>query len=59
MKIPCSVVIIARNEAGHIGRAVASAAAFADIVVIDALSTDSTAAVAEAGGARVVRLDEF
>jgi glycosyltransferase involved in cell wall biosynthesis len=54
MKIPCSVVIIARNEAGHIGRAVTSAAAFDDIVVVDAQSTDSTVAVAEAAGARVV-----
>ncbi|RZA09114.1 MAG: glycosyltransferase family 2 protein [Proteobacteria bacterium] len=54
-KIPCSVVLIARNEAGHIARAVASAAEFAETVVVDGGSTDNTVAIAEAAGARVVK----
>ncbi|RZA04267.1 MAG: glycosyltransferase family 2 protein [Proteobacteria bacterium] len=53
-KIPCSVVMIARNEAIHIARAVESAKDFADIVVVDGGSSDATVGIAEAAGARVV-----
>lgn len=54
MKLPVSVVMIARNEAAHIERAVRSAAFADDIVIVDAKSTDRTAELARAGGARVV-----
>lgn len=49
-----SVVMIARNEAGQIARAIESARFAADIVVIDACSTDGTAEIARGLGARVV-----
>jgi glycosyltransferase involved in cell wall biosynthesis len=53
-----SVVIPACNEAGAIGdvvRALAEAAAWREILVIDDGSADDTAARAEAAGARVLR----
>lgn len=51
-----TVVIIAYNEEIHIGRAIASVRAFArDVLVVDSYSTDSTRALAEAGGARVLQ----
>ena len=55
VKIPVSVVIIARNEETQIARAVSSAAFASEVVVVDAHSTDRTAAVAEGLGARVVK----
>lgn len=54
MKLPLSALIIARNEEAHIERAVRSAAFAEEIVVIDANSTDGTAELARAAGARVV-----
>ncbi len=53
-KLPLSVVIIARNEAGLIGRAVASAGFAQEVLVVDAKSIDRTAEVARSLGARVV-----
>jgi glycosyltransferase involved in cell wall biosynthesis len=54
-KLPLSVTLIARNEEAHIGRAVRSVATFAgEVVVIDAESSDRTAEVAAAAGAKVV-----
>lgn len=53
-KLPLSVVLISRNEEAHIGRAIASVPFAAEVVVVDALSTDRTVAVAEAAGAKVV-----
>lgn len=59
--LPVSVIIPARNEASNLGRLLASLQAQTDppaeIIVVDAGSTDSTAALAEAQGARVVRVD--
>ena len=53
-QLPLSGVVIAKNEAGRIGRCVASLAAVCDEVwVLDSDSTDATAAEAEAAGARV------
>ncbi len=49
-----SGVVIAKNEAGRIGRCVASLASLcADVVVLDSGSTDTTVAEAEAAGATV------
>lgn len=51
-----SVAIIARDEAQHIGKALASVAHVADemLVLLDARTTDATAEIAHAHGARVV-----
>jgi glycosyltransferase involved in cell wall biosynthesis len=50
-----SVVVIARDEADRIGRCLRSAPRGAEkVVVVDASTTDATAAVAEREGARVV-----
>lgn len=51
-----SVAIVARDEARHIGDALASVAGIADevLLVLDARSTDATAAIAASHGARVV-----
>jgi glycosyltransferase involved in cell wall biosynthesis len=56
-----SIVIPAKNESGAIGNAVAGARHLypdAEIIVVDDGSTDNTAGVAEAAGARVVRHPE-
>jgi glucosyl-3-phosphoglycerate synthase len=56
-----SVVIPALNEAKTIGRVIAQCASrpvVDQIVVVDNASTDETAAIAEAGGAEVVRCPE-
>lgn len=54
-KLPLSVLIIARNEEGLIGRAVSSASFAEEIVVVDAFSTDRTVERAREAGARVVQ----
>jgi (heptosyl)LPS beta-1,4-glucosyltransferase len=55
-RLPVSGVVIAMNEADRIGRCVASLAALcAEVVVLDSGSTDATAAIATAAGARVVQ----
>jgi glycosyltransferase involved in cell wall biosynthesis len=53
--LPVSVAIIAKNEARHIGAAIASVQPHvAEVVVlVDAATSDDTAAVAQATGARV------
>lgn len=51
---PLSGVVIAKNEADRIGRCVASLAALCrDVLVLDSGSTDATAEIARAAGARV------
>lgn len=54
-KLPLSVVMIARNEASMIARAVESARFAAEVVVVDAESTDDTAKIAEKFGAKVIK----
>lgn len=57
MSDPVSAIVPARNEAQTIGRVVAQVrdmAGIAEVVVIDNVSSDATASVAEAAGARVV-----
>jgi glycosyltransferase involved in cell wall biosynthesis len=59
MSRPCrlSVVIVAKNEAHNITECVASARFADEVLVLDSGSTDGTAALAEAAGARVVSTD--
>jgi glycosyltransferase involved in cell wall biosynthesis len=55
-RLKITALIIARNEAGLITRAIRSCANYVDeVVVVDAFSTDSTVALAQAAGARVVQ----
>jgi len=51
--IPASVVILTKNEELHVSRAVSSASAFDEVVVVDSASTDQTRELATAAGARV------
>lgn len=50
---PLSIVILTLNEAARLPACLASVAACDDVVVIDSGSTDQTAAIARAAGARV------
>jgi glycosyltransferase involved in cell wall biosynthesis len=54
-KVPLSVVVPVRNEAHNLPRCLASVRWASEIWVVDSQSTDGTAAVAEAHGARVVQ----
>lgn len=55
MKVPLSVVIIAKNEDRRIGRALDSVVSWADeVIVVDDESTDQTVSVARLKGARVL-----
>ena len=52
-KIPLSVVILAKNEAGRIRECIASVRDMAkEILVVDDESTDETVRIAESLGAR-------
>ena len=55
MSFPLSVVILARNEALNIERCVKAVQWCDDVIVVDDCSTDQTAALAIACGARVVQ----
>lgn len=52
-----SALIIARNEAGNIERAVKSLEGMAEVIVIDSGSSDGTAEIAGRSGARVYSTD--
>jgi glycosyltransferase involved in cell wall biosynthesis len=52
-----TVVIVAKNEARNIAECIASAAFADEVVVLDSGSSDHTAALAAAAGARVVQTD--
>lgn len=58
---PLSVVVLARNEAGNIGRCLESVAWCDERVVVDDASTDDTPRLARAAGARIVerKFDTF
>ncbi len=53
--VPVCILVPAKNEAGNLPRCLASVRWAAEIWVVDSQSTDGTAAVAEAHGARVVQ----
>ncbi|MEO7115649.1 MAG: glycosyltransferase family 2 protein [Caldimonas sp.] len=55
--VSLAVVIVAKNEAARIADCVASAAFATEVLVLDSGSTDGTAEIAAAGGARVVVTD--
>ena len=48
-----AVVIVAKNQAARIGESIASGAFADEVLVLDSGSTDRTAAIAAAAGARV------
>ena len=54
-KVPLSVVILTKNEAGRIHDCIASVAWADDILIVDDESSDDTVRIAESLGARVVR----
>ncbi|MGA2691899.1 MAG: glycosyltransferase family 2 protein [Opitutaceae bacterium] len=54
---PVSVFILSRNEEKKIGPALESVAWAAEVVLIDSFSTDRTAEIAAAHGARVVQIE--
>lgn len=53
-KIPCTVGLLAYNSEAHLARALESVKEFEEIIVADGGSTDSTRAIAESYGARVI-----
>lgn len=52
-----TVVIVAKNEARNIAECVASASFADEVLVLDSRSTDTTVALAEQAGARVIQTD--
>ncbi len=55
MPVPVSIFIPAKNEAANLPRCLASVRWAAEVFVVDSQSTDGTAAIAEAHGARVMQ----
>ncbi|HWA86222.1 MAG TPA: glycosyltransferase family 2 protein [Opitutus sp.] len=55
MKVPVSVLIPARNEAANLPRCLAALPWADEIWLVDSQSTDGSAAIAEAAGARVAQ----
>ncbi len=53
MKLNCSVIVITKNEAHNIGECLSSVSFCDDLIVVDAESTDGTAAIATDHSARV------
>lgn len=53
-KLPVCVVVPVRNEAANLPRCLGALQRFAEVVVIDSNSTDSSAEIARSHGARVV-----
>ncbi len=54
MKIPATIGMLTYNSEKNLARAIASVADFAEIIVSDGGSTDSTLSIARAHGARVI-----
>lgn len=58
-KLPITVVVLTKNEADVVARAIGSAVGdFAEVIVLDSVSDDNTVAVARAAGATVYQ-NEF
>jgi len=55
MGIPCSVIVMTKNEERNIRKCLRSVASFAEVFVVDSSSTDGTCKVAEEMGAIVVQ----
>ena len=53
--VPVSVIVPVKNEAANLRRCLASVSWADEIWVVDSQSTDSTIAIAEAAGAKVVQ----
>jgi glycosyltransferase involved in cell wall biosynthesis len=56
-QLPFTLLVIARNEAGHIAQCLDSVPIAAEKIVVDSGSTDGTQQIAAAHGARVVHQD--
>ncbi len=56
-KVPLSVVVPVKNEAGSLARCLQSVSWAAEIFVVDSHSSDRTAEIAESFGARVYQFD--
>jgi len=54
-RLPLSVIIIAKNEADRIGKALDSVQFAEDKLVVDSFSTDNTVEIAKSKGARVIQ----
>jgi glycosyltransferase involved in cell wall biosynthesis len=54
-RVPLSVLVPVKNEAGNLRECLASVSFAGEIVVVDSASIDGTQAIAEAAGARVVQ----
>jgi len=54
MKIPCSAIVMTKNEELNIGKCLTSLDQFAEVFVVDSHSTDRTCEIAERMGARVI-----
>ena len=57
MKVPVSILIPVKNEEGNLPRCLASVSWADEVWVVDSQSTDRTAAIAAAHGARVVQFE--
>jgi glycosyltransferase involved in cell wall biosynthesis len=55
MSIPCSVIVMTKNEERNIRKCLKSVTAFSEVFVVDSSSTDSTCKIAEEMGATVVQ----
>jgi glycosyltransferase involved in cell wall biosynthesis len=55
MKVPCSIIVPIKNEAGNLPRCLASVRWADEIWVVDSNSTDGSQAIAETAGAKVVQ----
>jgi glycosyltransferase involved in cell wall biosynthesis len=57
MSIPCSVIVLTKNEEQNIRKCLNSVAAFDQVFVVDSSSTDKTCEIAQELGASVVQFN--
>lgn len=55
--LEATIVILTKNEARHVARAVESAGKFAQVLVVDSHSTDRTIEIAQEAGASIIEFD--